>query len=149
MMNRSKAGARVRPVLALRRRPAVRPAHRVDAHARRHRRRIQTVAQRVRRHVRIRRRRRKGQRLALVHAPVPDRRQHRRLVDLAHRHRQGLTVAATGAVGEATGISEDGEWFVVKLPTTVVSDGQGWVSAAYVIAENTSGLPVVEAPPLP
>ena len=58
-------------------------------------------------------------------------------------------VAAIGAVGEATGISEDGGWFVVKLPTTVVSDGQGWVSATYVIAENTSGLPVVEAPPLP
>jgi uncharacterized protein YgiM (DUF1202 family) len=55
-------------------------------------------------------------------------------------------IAQPGAKGEAIGISEDGQWYVIKIPTTIVGDGMGWVSASYVIPENTGGLPVVPAP---
>jgi uncharacterized protein YraI len=58
-------------------------------------------------------------------------------------------VASVGAKGETIGISGDGGCYIVKLPTTVAPDGRGWVSAAYVLAENTGDLPVIETPPLP
>jgi len=47
------------------------------------------------------------------------------------------------------GVSADGAWWVVELPTYVAPDGRGWVSADYVIAKNADGVPVIEAPPLP
>ncbi len=58
-------------------------------------------------------------------------------------------VASVGAKCETIGISGDGGCYIVKLPTTVAPDGRGWVSAAYVLAENTGDLPVIETPPLP
>jgi uncharacterized protein YraI len=44
------------------------------------------------------------------------------------------------------GRSVDSEWLVVNLPTSIAPDGQGWVAARYVQAENTSSLPVISAP---
>lgn len=55
-------------------------------------------------------------------------------------------VAAKGAKGEVIGVSEDKQWWVVKLPTTLVSDGMGWVSAAWVSTKNTENVPVIPAP---
>ena len=60
-----------------------------------------------------------------------------------------LVVAPAGAAGEASGISADGGWFQVRISTRYAADGLGWVSASYVIAQNTSGLPVVTGPPAP
>lgn len=60
-----------------------------------------------------------------------------------------LFVAAPGATGEAIGITSDAGWYAVKLPTTLSSTGNGWVSAAYVVPQNTGGLPVLPVPPLP
>jgi uncharacterized protein YraI len=58
-------------------------------------------------------------------------------------------VAAPGATGQAIGITENGAWFAVILPTTVSGSGIGWVSAAYVIPANTEVLPILVAPTLP
>jgi uncharacterized protein YraI len=58
-------------------------------------------------------------------------------------------VAAPGATGQAVGITEDGAWYAITLPTTVSGTGTGWISATYVIPANTEGLPVVSAPPPP
>lgn len=60
-----------------------------------------------------------------------------------------LFVAQPGGTGEAIGITSDGAWYAVKLPTNLSSTGTGWVSADYVIPQNTEGLPVVPVPPLP
>ena len=58
-------------------------------------------------------------------------------------------VAPPGAVGQAIGISADGQWYAVVLPTDVSASGTGWLSAAYVIPANTEGLPVMDAPAPP
>jgi len=58
-------------------------------------------------------------------------------------------VAPPGSVGQAIGISADGEWYAVMLPTTISATGTGWLSASYVIPTNTEGLPVMEAPAPP
>lgn len=55
-------------------------------------------------------------------------------------------IAQKGAQGEVIGISEDSQWWVVKLPTSVVGTGQGWVSADWVAVENAEGVPVIPAP---
>jgi uncharacterized protein YraI len=57
-------------------------------------------------------------------------------------------VAPKGAKGEVVGVSEDGNWWVIKLPTSVVGAGQGWVSADWVTTSNTEGVPVVPPPDL-
>jgi len=44
------------------------------------------------------------------------------------------------------GISEDGQWWVVKIPTTVSPDGQGWINGNYVETQNTENVPVVPDP---
>ena len=56
-------------------------------------------------------------------------------------------IAPKGARGEVIGVSEDGQWWVVKLPTSLVGAGQGWVSADWVFVENAQGVPVIPAPP--
>jgi uncharacterized protein YraI len=56
-------------------------------------------------------------------------------------------VAPKGSQGEIIGISEDGQWWVVKVPTSLVGTGQGWVSADWVLAENASDVPVIPPPP--
>ena len=55
-------------------------------------------------------------------------------------------LAAKGATGEVIGVSEDGGWWVIKLPTDVVSEGMGWVSADWVTTSNTENVPVVPTP---
>lgn len=60
-----------------------------------------------------------------------------------------LVVAPPGSQGEITGKSSDGQWWQVNVSTTYSSTGSGWVSAQYVIAQNTSNVPVVQAPPPP
>jgi len=58
-------------------------------------------------------------------------------------------VAPQGTVFEATGISSDGGWYAVKIPTEYVESGTGWVSASYVKADNTQNLPIIETPAPP
>ncbi len=60
-------------------------------------------------------------------------------------------VAPTGASAPVTGISPDGGWYVVTIPTTYSPDGTGWVSATYVTLQGTTpvDLPVVQPPALP
>ena len=60
-----------------------------------------------------------------------------------------LGVAPPGATSEITGKSADGAWWQVKVPAQFSSTGLGWVSASYVIAQNTGSVPVVSAPPPP
>jgi uncharacterized protein YraI len=57
-------------------------------------------------------------------------------------------VAPPGSTAEIVGKSEDGGWWVVKIPTDLVSTGQGWVSAEYTKATNAENVPVVPTPPL-
>jgi heat shock protein HslJ len=47
------------------------------------------------------------------------------------------------------GVSADGAWWVIELPTYVAPDGRGWVSAEYATATNADNVAVIEAPPLP
>ncbi len=58
-------------------------------------------------------------------------------------------VSPTGARAEINGVSEDGEWWVIKLPTTTSPDGQGWVYAAYVRVENAGNVPTIKSPQPP
>jgi hypothetical protein len=58
-------------------------------------------------------------------------------------------VAPKGARDEVLGVSADSEWWVVKISTDHVAEGQVWVSADWVVVENADNVPVVEAPPLP
>jgi uncharacterized protein YraI len=55
-------------------------------------------------------------------------------------------VVPAGTTLTAIGISQDGTWFVVAIPTSIAANGQGWVSGAYVTAYNTAGLPVIPNP---
>jgi len=57
-------------------------------------------------------------------------------------------IAPPGSSAEIVGVSEDGEWWVVKLPTELVGAGQGWVSAQYTRASDAENVPVMPAPPL-
>lgn len=58
-------------------------------------------------------------------------------------------LAPKGASGKAVGVSEDGGWWAVELPTTIAPDGIGWVSADWVIPENTDNVPVIPPGELP
>lgn len=60
-----------------------------------------------------------------------------------------LVVAPPGVSGEVTGRSSDGQWWQVKVPAQYSSTGAGWISAQFVIAQNTDNVPVVAAPPAP
>lgn len=55
-------------------------------------------------------------------------------------------LAQKGTIGEVIGVSKDRKWWVVKLPTNLVSSGQGWVSADWVQTSNTENVPVIPAP---
>jgi uncharacterized protein YraI len=56
-------------------------------------------------------------------------------------------IAPPGASGEITGVTEDGAWWQLKLPTEVAGTGVGWVSADYVTTSNADGVPVVAGEP--
>ena len=52
-----------------------------------------------------------------------------------------------GSTATAVGISQDSQWYAITVP--VAPGGTGWVSVAYVLAQDTSGLPVLASPPVP
>lgn len=58
-------------------------------------------------------------------------------------------LAPKGATGKVVGVSEDSGWWAVELPTTISPDAMGWVSADWVVAENTENVPVIPAGELP
>jgi uncharacterized protein YraI len=49
---------------------------------------------------------------------------------------------AEGKIAQAIGVSVDNLWWAINVPT--VESMRGWVSAEYVEAENTDGLPIIE-----
>jgi heat shock protein HslJ/uncharacterized protein YraI len=58
-------------------------------------------------------------------------------------------IAPTGSTAEVIGVSEDGQWWVVKLSEELTPDSQGWVSAEFVEVTNGEDVPTIPAPPLP
>ena len=58
-------------------------------------------------------------------------------------------IAPTGAVAQVVGISEDGLWWVVKIPDELSPEGQGWVSADFVEVTGGADAPVIPNPPAP
>jgi len=58
-------------------------------------------------------------------------------------------IAQTGATGRAIGVSEDGQWWVVRLNPQNVGAGYGWVMAQYTQASNVEGVQVIKMPPAP
>ena len=59
-------------------------------------------------------------------------------------------VAPTGSRAEVLGESEDREWWAVRLPNSLSSDGSGWVFKAFTVASNLpANIPVVRTPDLP
>jgi heat shock protein HslJ len=53
-----------------------------------------------------------------------------------------------GTTFEVIGISEDGGWWVVKIPTSITPSGEGWVSGDFVETSNTENVPTIPTPPL-
>ncbi|UCF27253.1 MAG: SH3 domain-containing protein, partial [Chloroflexota bacterium] len=60
-----------------------------------------------------------------------------------------LFIAQPETAAEAVGISSDGAWYAIKVPTSVIESGIGWVSADFVVTSGTENLPVTPAPPPP
>jgi len=58
-------------------------------------------------------------------------------------------VAPVGSRAKVVGISEDGEWWVVELPTSIDPNGQGWIYKDFVYAQQTDNVPTIEAPRVP
>ncbi len=58
-----------------------------------------------------------------------------------------IGVAPLDTEGEIIGVSEDGAWWVARVPSA--PNEQGWVAAAYVEATNADNVPVIPTPPLP
>jgi heat shock protein HslJ/uncharacterized protein YraI len=58
-------------------------------------------------------------------------------------------VAPTGSRAEVIGQSEDKEWWAVRLPTSLASDGIGWIPKLYTAASNVAGVPEIKTPALP
>ncbi|PWB55227.1 MAG: hypothetical protein C3F13_04755 [Anaerolineales bacterium] len=54
-----------------------------------------------------------------------------------------------GTVLAVLGISPDGEWYVVNIPTSITPSGQGWVPVRFTQASNAGGLRVIQPPPAP
>jgi uncharacterized protein YraI len=59
----------------------------------------------------------------------------------------GVTPAGTRA--EVAGVSADGQWWAIKMPTSMASDGLGWVYKTYTTAQNTQNVKVIQPAPLP
>jgi hypothetical protein len=53
-------------------------------------------------------------------------------------------VAPPGSSAELIGVSEDEQWWISRVPTSVSPDGTAWVFVEYVTAYNTDQLPVPE-----
>lgn len=58
-------------------------------------------------------------------------------------------VSPTGAKAEIAGINKDGEWWAIKLPTSISPDGLGWIYSAYVRTENAANVPTIQNPDPP
>jgi uncharacterized protein YraI len=57
--------------------------------------------------------------------------------------------ATTGTTFAVSGVSPDGGWWQVLIPTDITPDGKGWINAGYVETSNTENVPVVQPPPAP
>jgi heat shock protein HslJ/uncharacterized protein YraI len=57
-------------------------------------------------------------------------------------------IVSVGTSGEVIGVSEDGEWWVVKVSIQYAPDGRGWVAAEFVEVSNADDVPVIPTPPL-
>jgi uncharacterized protein YraI len=60
-----------------------------------------------------------------------------------------LGVAPPGGTAEVSGKSADGAWWQIKIPPQFATNAFGWVSASFVVTQNTGSVPVVAAPPPP
>ncbi len=58
-----------------------------------------------------------------------------------------IGILAQGTSAEVIGISPDSTWWVIRYPAG--PNGQGWVAAQFVTAENTENVPVIPPPPVP
>lgn len=54
-----------------------------------------------------------------------------------------------GSILAVVGVSADGEYWVVNLPSEIASDNKGWLPARYCKVENTTNVPVVAPPAVP
>jgi heat shock protein HslJ/uncharacterized protein YraI len=57
-------------------------------------------------------------------------------------------VVSIGTSGEVIGISEDGDWWVVRVSIEYAPDGRGWVKGEFVEVTNAENVPVIPTPPL-
>jgi heat shock protein HslJ/uncharacterized protein YraI len=57
-------------------------------------------------------------------------------------------VVSIGTSSEVIGVSEDGEWWVVKVSIEYAPDGRGWVNAEFVDVTGAENVPVIPTPPL-
>ncbi len=57
-------------------------------------------------------------------------------------------VVSAGTTFEVVGVSADGQWWQVVVPTSLSPSGRGWVNDNYCATENTDNVPVVSAPPV-
>jgi uncharacterized protein YraI len=55
-------------------------------------------------------------------------------------------IAPAGVTGRVLGVSEDGQWWVVRLDPTKVGTGYGWVMTQYTTATNVTGIQVIKTP---
>ncbi len=58
-------------------------------------------------------------------------------------------IAPAGSSGRVIGISEDSQWWVVRLNPENVGVGYGWVLGEYTQASNVDGIQTIAAPPSP
>ena len=58
-------------------------------------------------------------------------------------------IAPVGASARVLGVSEDGQWWVVRLNPENVGAGYGWVSAEYTQPTNVEGIQIIATPPAP
>jgi hypothetical protein len=54
-----------------------------------------------------------------------------------------------GSILAVVGVSPDGEYYVVNVPTEIDQSGRGWIPTRYVRTENVKDVPVVQPPPVP
>jgi heat shock protein HslJ/uncharacterized protein YraI len=57
-------------------------------------------------------------------------------------------VVSIGTSSEVIGISEDGEWWVVRVSIEYAPDGRGWVKGDFVDVTNADDVPTIPTPPL-
>jgi hypothetical protein len=60
-----------------------------------------------------------------------------------------MGVAPVGSRAEVIGESQDREWWAIRVPTTLSSDGTAWVPKVFTSSTSISGVPVLQTPSLP